>query len=103
LWGTRLTRGCGRREQYTALLPELLASTPKSFSDYGDLQKAIELLNNVSVKIKENVSVRKNLDVILNLEKKFVGNPGFSKPGRYIVRQGVERSPLSCARVRIVC
>jgi hypothetical protein len=73
---------------YTDQLRRLVEAVEKKDKEYEQLQKAHAVMQQVSSAITTNLETRKNLDVVAELEKKFVVNPKFSKPGRYIIRWG---------------
>ena len=80
---------CQRIGVYKDMVAELLKATPRGSADYASLVRALKTLGEVKASVESSLSTRANLDVIVQIEKKFIGNPGFSRPGRCIIRDGV--------------
>lgn len=73
---------------YTELVGDVLKVTPQRDCDRAALERATKALGEVTSSVRTALSSRRNMDVIVAIEKKFIGSPGFSKPGRYIIREG---------------
>lgn len=59
--------------QYVQFLQDLIKVTPPADLDCANLQKALKTIKETATRIDENLQNKQNLDVIREIEKKFMG------------------------------
>mmetsp|Transcript_38185 Transcript_38185/g.75148 ORF Transcript_38185/g.75148 Transcript_38185/m.75148 type:complete len:959 (-) Transcript_38185:22-2898(-) len=83
-----LIRPIQRIPRYKLLLGELLQNSSNPQSELKSLQQAVKLVDEVATHINEEIRAQEHRERIVALEKRFIGNPHFTAPGRLFIKSG---------------